>query len=97
MRCVACGAEFSQTGPTVSCPVCHTVQLVKGDRAMSMNSAESKPATGMDRAELLEKLNRLTVDMNAVTEEKKAAAERYNEQLKDLKAEIDDILTLLNQ
>jgi len=62
-----------------------------------MNEAEAPAKAGSRREELLERLNNLVRDKQAVEDKKKAEMEAYNNELKDLKDEINDVLQLLNE
>ena len=70
----------------------------EGDKVMSEvtdQDVTGEEAKAMSRNDLLEKLRRLEEQYRAVEADKKAATSDYNDQLKDLKQEIADVLAAL--
>jgi hypothetical protein len=62
-----------------------------------MNEVENERETGLDRSELLEKANRLVRDIKDVKQKKKDSNAAFNDTIKDLEAELDDVLALIDK
>lgn len=99
MECIACKKSIKTelTTGVVACQNCGTRQLIKGDKTVSMNEVENERETGLDRSELLEKANRLVRDIKDVKQKKKDSNAAFNDTIKDLEAELDDVLALIDK
>ena len=69
--------------------------MVMVDEVLPAQQADSELEAQSDRGELLEKLRRLEENHREVERMKKAMASDYNDQLKSIKDEIGDTLSLL--
>lgn len=99
MECIFCKKTIKTelTTGIVACKNCGTRQLIKGDKTVSMNEVENEMEYGISRSELLEKANRLVRDIKDVKQKKKDFNSSCNDQIKDLEAELDDTLALLDK
>jgi uncharacterized Zn finger protein (UPF0148 family) len=97
-ECPVCGTEIKElTDGEAVCDKCGTVLTVKKGRVYSMNDAESPQKPRVSKEELLDRLRRVTTDLLAAKDEKKAYNERQNGIIKDLEAERNDVVHLLEE
>jgi hypothetical protein len=101
--CVPAGQTWVQTRWTVCCTQCTTyatyLVIKYGDQIMVEKSAPADKPDGkkLTRAELLEKVRKLSENTQELESAKKAAAKDYGDQLKDVKQEMRDVLEQLKK
>lgn len=99
MECIVCKKPIKTelTAGVVACKNCGTRQLIKEGETVSMNEVETEVEPGLDRTELLEKLNDIVRGIEDLKEKKKDQVASFNDAIKDLEAERDDILALIDK
>jgi len=97
--CISCGGSIipSESSKGVGhCSNCGTLHEIKEkDGVNVVEQGIASEDMSPERKELLEKLRNLQKQHNDVSDMKKAMTKDYGDQLKDIKAEIDDTLSAL--
>lgn len=79
----------------LACSDCGKEYVKSGDKVVTEQNSPDGVSKASDRNELLEKLRRLEELRRDVEGMKKSAASDYNDQLKDINNEIQDLLAVL--
>lgn len=95
MQCPSCNCTDFTAGidpNELTCTDCGTIYKLAGGKLMSK---EPDITTDVNRAHELERMRELNEQITSTESIKKSMLKDYNDQLKDLKAELADILEML--